>query len=564
MHDASQHLGEVFYSLCKTVDSGVSLAQWLRFKYGEFSQLVSKSVVPEHYDSPSTFAKDYLVSEYLSKIKNLPTGNNLQEVALSKFKLAEEMNVSTNRRIRDARSGAVAPDVASVLHTSQRIISRILGPLDVERTFRGSRWSPGATSSIPRLRARVDTKMLSLPFTVTARALPHFREELHRDLHWCAALLGHFPEGPFCFTKGTFSVVNKNRIVTVPKNAKTDRVIAAEPTANIFLQKGVGSYLRRRLHSHGVDLDDQSINQSMARSAYHFGYATVDLSMASDTVSLELVYDLLPVEWAIFLDDLRSPWGKMPRGPDVRFEKFSSMGNGYTFELESLIFIALARGVAHHLDVHAPSFVYGDDIIIPKECWPLLKKCLEHCGFTPNGEKTHVEGSFFESCGKHYYGGNDVTPVYQKEIPSSLPAWIRAGNRLIRSHSRHPYVESAWHACRRLGGGQQFAIPMGVEGDDGWVLPQHEFRPVEKCRNRGFKCRVISFPSKRERVDEQAFYAYRLRTMGETAGGYLSHLPTKGTPVPFDGRITRDTDESRYRASKRWVIPPWAETHHLR
>lgn len=565
MHDASQHLGEVFYSLCKTVDSGVSLAQWLRYKYGEYPQLVSKTIDPGHYDSSSTFARDYLVSEYLSKIKGLETGINLQEVALSKFKLAEEVNVSTNRRIRMARSGSVDPDVASVLHTSQRIISRILGPLDVERTLRGSRWSPGATSSLPRHRARVDTKMLSLPFSVTARALPHFREELHRDLHWCAALLGHFPEGPFCFTKGTFSVVSENRIVTVPKNAKTDRVIAAEPTANIFLQLGVGGYLRRRLRSHGVDLDDQSVNQDMARCAYDYGYATIDLSMASDTVSLELVYDLLPVEWAIFLDDLRSPWGKMPRGPNVKFEKFSSMGNGYTFELESLIFIALARGVASVLDVHAPSFVYGDDIIVPKECWPLLAKCLKHCGFSPNDEKTHAEGSFYESCGKHYFEGKDVTPVYQKEIPSSLPAWIRAGNRLIRSHSRHPYVESAWRACRRLGGGQQFTIPVGVEGDDGWVLPAPEFKPVEICRNRGFKCRVIRFLPKRERVNEQAFLAYRLRTMiSETADETLNHLPVGRTPVPFDGRVTRDTDSNRYRVSNRWVIPPWVETHHLR
>lgn len=564
MHDTSQYIGEVFYALCKTVDTPVSLGSWLRYKYREFSQLVSAAVNPADYEEPRSFARDYLVTEYLSKIRGLETGYDLKEIGLSKFKLAEEKNVSTNRRIRESRSAAPAADVASVLHTAQRIIARVLGPLNEERIFSSSRWSPGATSTLSRRHARVDRKMISLPIAVTRRALPYFRRELHADLHWCAAILNVVPEGPFCFVQKVFGIVDENRVVTVPKNAKTDRVIAAEPTANIFLQKGVGSYIRRRLRSHGVDLDDQSVNQSMSRIAHAFSYATIDLSMASDTVSVELVYDLLPVEWAIFLDDLRSPYGKLPDGSRVKYEKFSSMGNGYTFELESLIFIALCRAVESVLDVRSPSFVYGDDIVTPRECWPLLKTSLEHCGFSANAEKTHADGLFFESCGKHFFGGIDVTPVYQKEIPTSLPSWIRAGNRLIRSHDRHPYVESAWSACRRFGGGQQFAIPVGVEGDDGWVLPISEFNPVDKCRNRGFKCRVIRFLPTREKVDEQAFYAYQLRKNAETGSSHLSWIPVSDPPRPFDGRVTRDNDGNRYRGTHRWVIPPWAEAIHLR
>jgi hypothetical protein len=562
MHSPSQGMDEVFFALCKTIDTPVSLGCWLKYKYDQI-ELCSSSVDPAKYERPSAFAADYLICEFLSKYKGLQTGIDTKAVGLSKFTLAEERNLDSNRRIRNARSTPPGADVASVLHTAQRIIANILGSPSKSRLFNRSRWSPGATSTLSRHRARVDRKMISLPISVTRRALPHFREELHADLHWCFALLGVFPEGAFCFMPNVFEVTQENRIVTVPKNAKTDRVIAAEPTANIFLQKGVGSYIRYRLRSFGVDLDDQGINQCMAQNAVHYGYATIDLSMASDTVALELVYDLLPVDWALLLDDLRSPSGKAPDGSIIKYEKFSSMGNGYTFELESLIFYALSQACITSHDLKCPPFVYGDDILIPSECFPLFEKVLAHCGFSVNPEKTHVSGSFFESCGKHFFGGVDVTPVYQKEVPVDLPDWIRLGNRLIRSRTRHPYVDAAWQAARRFGGGFHFAIPWDVEGDDGWVLPRESFNPLERCRNRGFKCRVIRFLPKREVVDERALLAYRLRETSAASTGPLDWWPSKGVPTPFDGTVTRDVSR-RYKSSTRWVIPPWAEMTDLR
>jgi hypothetical protein len=329
------------------------------------------------------------------------------------------------------------------------------------------------------------------------------------------------------------------------------------------MQKGVGSYIRKRLRSHGVDLDDQGVNQTMAQAAVHFGYATIDLSMASDTISKELVYDLLPVDWAIFLDDLRSPAGILPDGSRILYEKFSSMGNGYTFELESMVFYALSRAVIDHLELFVPPFVYGDDLVIPSECFALLSEVFSHCGFEVNTSKSFVEGQFYESCGRHFFGGHEVTPIYQKEIPDSLPAWIRAGNRLYRYHDRSAVGKSAWLACRRFGGSPDFAIPHGTSGDDGWLTPRSEFKPRRICRNRGFQCRVIRFLPIRERVNEPEFYAYRLRTAFETRGGRFDHLPVDDSPEPFTGKVTRGASQ-RFRCSHRWVIPAWVETDDLR
>lgn len=560
-HDARRHIGEIYFALCKSVSSPVALSCWMMYSQGDHSTLASHSIDPAMYRDARSFAGDYLVTEFLSKWKGLQTGLDTSKEGIRKFKLAEEKNRITNDRVINSRSSPPGDDVASVLYAAQRIISRILSPFDRDRVLKSPKWSPGATATLSRRDARVDKKMLSLPISVTPRALPIFREVLHDDLHWCAAILGHFPDGPFCFTKGVFEVTECNRIVTVPKNAKTDRVIAAEPTANIYLQKAVGGFIRNRLKRFGVDLDDQTRNQDAARIAHTFGLATIDLSMASDTISRELVFDLLPVDWALFLDDLRSPKGKF-QGEVFTYSKFSSMGNAFTFELESLIFYAICEGCARVKGVHCPSFVYGDDLVIPEECYPLLTAVLQHCGFEVNASKSHVGGQFYESCGKHYFSGIDVTPVYQKEIPTSLPDWIRLGNRLIRSTSRYPFAVSAWHAARRFGGGNHFAIPWGVEGDDGWVMPRESYQPVEKCRNRGFKCRVIRMLPKRERVNELALLALRLRSIDERPQDALSHLPRE-VSLPFDGTVTRDL-ETRWRPSSRWVIPSWAEEPDLR
>jgi hypothetical protein len=87
------------------------------------------------------------------------------------------------------------------------------------------------------------------------------------------------------------------------------------------------------------------------------------------------------------------------------------MGNGYTFELESLLFWALAKSVTQVDDIVS---VYGDDIIVPSAVVPTLQKVFDYVGFTLNMDKSFWTGQFRESCGKHYFNGYDVSPVYHK------------------------------------------------------------------------------------------------------------------------------------------------------
>lgn len=223
------------------------------------------------------------------------------------------------------------------------------------------------------------------------------------------------------------AIVRHNKIVVVPKTALSGRTIAAEPLLNGYLQKGADEYLRLRLKVAGLDLSSQAANQLMAQAGSdttRFNpYCTIDLSMASDSLAIELARFLLPPAWFDFLFALRSPEYLLPGEKSTRvYEKFASMGNGFCFPLETLIFASLvvaAYGVTG--DPVANNFrVYGDDIIVRQSAALLVLELLRYCGFKPNVDKTFVFGPFRESCGADFFEGVNVRPYYLDKFPDTL------------------------------------------------------------------------------------------------------------------------------------------------
>lgn len=200
----------------------------------------------------------------------------------------------------------------------------------------------------------------------------------------------------------------------------------------MFLQKGVGRFIRRRLLKFGINLNDQSINRRLAHRASVEGHlATIDLSSASDSITINCVRALLPEDWFLYLNDIRSHSTEV-MGRNHRLEMFSSMGNGFTFELESLIFYVLMRTVSYFEGVSGVISVYGDDLIIPSGIFESAQFVLNVFGFTLNKDKSFHTGPFRESCGGHYYAGEDVTPFYLKRVPTHLTDVIRIANQLRR------------------------------------------------------------------------------------------------------------------------------------
>jgi len=222
--------------------------------------------------------------------------------------------------------------------------------------------------------------------------------------------------------------IGLGKLTFVPKSAKTDRPILIEPIINTFVQKGIGSYIKGRLLKAGCNLYDQTINRNLARDASITGtHATLDLSSASDLISFAVVCDLLPLAWVEFLTTWRT--GKVASedlGLIIDQNKFSSMGNGFTFELESLIFYAICSVDEEVSNLPHSCNVFGDDIIVRTERYDRVCSLLANYGFVVNSEKSFSTGPFRESCGGDYYNGINIRPLYVKDAwsPHSLVSFL--------------------------------------------------------------------------------------------------------------------------------------------
>ena len=368
------------------------------------------------------FRRSYWAAEMWSKFPFEFADIDREKAALQTFLDSESLCSDANKRLVDGWSKPIPERTRVLLKKARRSICRLLGDLGTDEVFGSVNWGPGASTSLRRAKSSLQQKWdaaTHITFDATP-ALYHFRL-------FCS--LGNLG--------GQHSVVPGNRITTVPKNAKTDRVIAIEPDWNMFFQKAVGKAIRRRLNKIGLLREDAWVNsQARNRDLARFGsetdtFGTIDLRGASDGISLALCELLLPSSWFRVLLALRSPEGTLPDGTRVLYEKISSMGNGFTFELETLLFWGLSTAVDE-----AGAICYGDDIVVASsDIGYRLIELLEFCGFRTNDKKTFLTGPFRESCGGHYFAGVDVTPPYVRKPVDSLPALITLGNTVTRVSS---------------------------------------------------------------------------------------------------------------------------------
>lgn len=359
------------------------------------------------------------------------------------FERAERICRITNRRLDYyySQRDRLDPDLRSYWSRSEDYIARVLGNFD---DFLGIlpeniRLTSGATSVNSRRNSAPHMKV-SLRMECTRPAAPYL-DSLTRY---------------FGYRGQNHRFVCTNRVEFVPKSWKTDRTIACEPTGNLPLQLAFDTYAKSRLRKFGIDLSSQLRNQVLAREGSVSGkYATLDLAMASDTLSFNTVAALLPEKWLRYLRDVRSPFGRLP-DKLIKYAKFSSMGNGATFSLETLVFASACYAVG------SKSFsVYGDDIVIESELYPELVRYLRFLGFIPNHDKSFSSGPFRESCGVDSYEGYDVTPFY-------LRAWT--GLKALLCHNVNGLVRislldgEVWRICRDLI--TTFRLPLVPENED--------------------------------------------------------------------------------------------------
>jgi len=376
--------------------------------------------------------------QFESMLKKLPIrGNNTScmDVAYAKLLNGENQCRVTNMTMNSRINSEFA-----LFDRVKMIIQDILGNvptgfLDTEVFF-----GPGSTINDNKRTFEETSTFYKITdrLIVPERAKFYLAAHLSYNPNWVDMLGTHYrtqqnsDESRLSFEKRVFAkhfvVVpddHPSGISFVPKTADEHRTIGVEMNGLVPLQKIVGDMIRSRLcRKTKIDLNSQQRNRHMARLAQTFKLATVDLANASSTISVELVRALLPTDWFALVSDFRSSHGKCNQldSDIIEYEMISSMGNGFTFELESLIFYALARATCEQdglreLEILKSTSVFGDDIIIPQRVANRLFKNLTLFGFTANESKSFTKGFFFESCGADYYNGTDVRPFFlRREI----------------------------------------------------------------------------------------------------------------------------------------------------
>jgi len=404
------------------------LARLLEVPSGIFKGPLTKGQLP--LDSISDYRWQRLGFDFLSKYPGFSWGNP-RAAAEKAYYQSESECEQTNVRVRKCIFQGYEPlSHMPYIRRAQEIIGEILGTFRWQDVLDLGRFGPGVTSSVRGTRLHDSVKYGSKPdvtpaFAKTAMNLISYLPS------WSNLIVGvDYP----VWVSPLPSIVPGNRVTFVPKNAKTDRAIAVEPTVNIWFQLGIGGLIRKKLLKAGLDLDTQEVNQRLAAlGSIDDSLSTIDLERASDTLSWRVVMLLLPPLWFEALERCRSQFGQFPGKGFTPYQKFSSMGNGFTFELESLIFWALCTSVAQ-LNGYNSFWVtaYGDDIVVPSGIYDEVTSLLAFLGFSVNHEKSYRSGPFRESCGKDFLRGSLVRPCFLKETPNNPLAWIKIANSLKR------------------------------------------------------------------------------------------------------------------------------------
>lgn len=440
--------------------------------------------------TPSEFGSQWLARRFLKKCDGLRSMNG-EPVVLPKESNALQAEVDawkacclTNHKLR---TPGTDPELDATLFGVARVLSRLIGssrPTNDHQGFGPGRNDVCHGKHVGRLHK------YSARLTSTPENVPRLRSVLASSPLWERAIRTATrqwrvnpyrvgpptPENPFWgYYPLQIDHVPGNVMLLVTKDETTRRVIRYEPSGNLVVQRIWGRFFSHILQRRcGIELEDsQPIHKFLAlRASQTHLYSTVDLRSASAHIATNLCRDVLPDDVFHSLDSCRSHrtlWHEC-----LEFDEdtgFCSMGNGFTFEFQTLLYYAVAQFVLENSDdvsgpVSSTARVFGDDVIIATADTPAFIMAISRLGFVVNTTKTFTEPhGFRESCGCDAYCGVDVTPPYLRKWPykahelipfvNRLHSWITkmsaqghvADSRIVAAHAELVSLIDASNAC---------------------------------------------------------------------------------------------------------------------
>lgn len=425
------------------------------------------------------------------------------------------------------------------------------------------------------------SKMFSSRLTMTASfLLAAYRSHFDSNPRWTAA------EKLRSAVYGEL-VVRGNKLGFAPKNRDIHRVTCTEPSVNMFYQLGLGAVLERR-NKQVFDIDPESQpfwNRKYAKQASIDGrIATLDLRSASDSMFLRMLRTVLPVDFMSWLELLRSPVCRLPDGTDIDLHMVSTMGNGYTFPLQTMLFSCAVAAVYEQARiplrprgytdfdprrsvaegppkrVNGNFAVWGDDIVCDSTVAHRVIRLLELLGFEVNADKTFLDRNdpFRESCGYDYHNGEDVRAVYCKKLAdtSSRFALVNRLNRWSASQGI-PLPKTVGYLMdslpvlpvpRRENDDAGVKVPLDLLREKGWY---YETDVNNSFAYRRFEPRPVAVSVPQTRGLDDAFKyppSVRKKKMWNPEGLHIAWL---GGYIR-SGKINVRTDTIPYRT--RWAI----------
>lgn len=369
---------------------------------------------------PKAFAWAYQVCSLIRKYPFTGNEDASRRAAISSFWQAEIHNLDTSAR------WAVEED-SGYLETLTRRLHDFLGPCPTwDNVIDRGDFGPGTNQEY-----NLDGALTGAEFKLASRPVC-----FARNTHLASLVIDSIP-GWRMTTELLYGInpveqVLTSSMFTVPKDAKTDRTAFKEPLIESFLQKGIAAFLRDRFSREGRDLSYswRTCHQLARLGSITDLWCTVDLKSASDSITTSMLASLFTTDslrrWFEMMDKVRSKAGIcLTDAPDAarfhRFILFSSMGNAYTFELESALFYCVLTSIIPGIWCGTGSTrvlrwphvaVFGDDLVFPAAYADRVVSTLGWLGFRVNAHKSFFKGSFRESCGRDFNRGWDVRPLF--------------------------------------------------------------------------------------------------------------------------------------------------------
>ena len=408
------------------------------------------------------YASDIQLVKLLAKYPFEGAEAKARTVAVEKLLNQEVLNARTNYRWATANFDEAERRLIEEVNVQ---LEQILGPAPTpDEVLSNAAWGPGTVEGYSFGGTETGPEMkFAARQTCTPNLVPVSQLVVDYYPAWksqCDSMGRH----------NWLSVVSGDTLFTVPKKFEEHRCAMKQPSLNIWLSRGVGVTIRKRLQSRsGLDLlHQQAVNKELARIGSATGvFATLDLTSASDSNCRTVLRSVISPEWFAWCYSTASREFRFntaaPGDPATyqtqQYQMMSSMGCGYTFELETAVFLAICRSVVpavYATSSHGTSYietprgvekvekrivrktyphigVNGDDIIVPTAYATKVIEALVLFGFTINKQKSHYSPGpgFRESCGGDYLNGVPVRPLYITKRLENGAAIVTLANRVL-------------------------------------------------------------------------------------------------------------------------------------